>query len=313
MCPNLEFYPISIKVNFSLSRQRILSSVTVVKWFEANIVRQSWKRGLKLSVEINFLSLLLLLVNATTQQPTWKTWLFTQLWWICMKRSVMLCLLVLLWCHWCYCWCFITSRVPARFPPWLCWQAALIPPTSLLTAHLSHLGPTASLVLQWVTLPLQATEGWCVPCMPNVWICCKNFSELALFLLYPSYCNALLLGWSCSWWMDFSVLEQLVSMCKEENHCFQEQNTVPGVMSCSWCTEGLQPCSVLVGSVCMLPLAASWALVPAVSWAWSQLSWVFWARVPRALCTQSFHCWAQQAFVRVFGLAGAATPVHCVS
>lgn len=173
-----------------------------------------------------------------------------------MKRSVMLCLLVLLWHHWCYCWCFITSRVPARFPPWLCWQAALIPPTSLPTAHLSHLGPTASLVLQWVTLPLQATEGWCVLCMPNVWICCKNFSELALFLLYPSYCNALLLGWSCSWWMDFSVLEQLVSMCKEENHCFQEQNTVPGVMSCSWCTEGLQPCSVWVGSVCM---SSRWA------------------------------------------------------
>lgn len=74
---------------------------------------------------------------------------------------------------------------------------------SLLTAHLSHLGPTASLVLQWVTLLVQAAEGWCVLCMPKVWICCDNFSELALFLLCPFYSNALLLGWSCSWWMDF--------------------------------------------------------------------------------------------------------------
>lgn len=231
-----------------------------------------------------------------------KRFFFSQLWWICMKRSVMLCLLVLLWCHWCYCWCFITSCVPARFPPWLCWHAALVPPTSLLTTYPPRLAPTASLVLQWVTLPVQATEGWCVLC--QMYAKClnllKNVSELALFLLCPSCCNALLLGWSCSWWISFSVLEQLVSMCKEQNHCFQEQNTVPGVMSCAWCTEDLQPCT-------------SWALVPAVSWAQSQLSRVFWAHVPCAVCAQSFHCWIQQGFVRVFCLAGLATPVQCVS
>lgn len=43
-----------------------------------------------------------------------------------------------------------------------------------------------------------------------------------------SYSNALLLGWSCSWWMDFYVLEWLASVCKEQNRCFQKQTL------CAW-------------------------------------------------------------------------------
>lgn len=214
------------------------------------------------------------------------------LWWIHMKRSVMLCLLVLLWCHWCYCWCFVTSCVPAMTLLPCCTHSSH---HSLLIAHLSHLGPTASLVLQWVAPPVQATERWCVLYMPNVWICCNNFSELALFLLCPSFSSALLLGWSCSWWMDFSVLEQLASMCKEQNHfpeqalslctlcrtlCLELSHALGAWVRCM--TEDLQPCTAVVSSMCMLPLVASWALIPVVSWAGSQQGFL------GAVCTQSF-------------------------
>jgi len=60
-------------------------------------------------------------------------------------------------------------------------------------ARLSHQVSALVCWVQCATGPVQAGAGWCVPCVPEVQICCKNISWLVVFLLCPSYPNGHLL------------------------------------------------------------------------------------------------------------------------